>query len=162
MASRLRLRSPRWQARLLGRLRLPGPPGRAPRCWASESGQTLVELAIGLSVLMLLVLGGIEVGRVANAWAIVTHASREGAREASVRCTLDPGCATTVQSSINNALTGLDVVAARWSITPGPYVSGAPVTVHVQYQVQLVTPLLDAIVPGRAITVTGQTGMRLE
>lgn len=129
---------------------------------SSDAGQAVVELALVFLVLMTLVFGGIEFGRAMNAWAMVTQASREGARTAAALCTLDSGCSTSVQTSIDNSLTGLDVPSAHWTLTAGPYVAGNPVTVHVDYTVTPVTPLIAALVPGGAFTVRGDTTMRLE
>ena len=121
----------------------------------------MVELALILPVLTLLVFGVLELGRVLNAWVIVTSASREGARVAAVRCASDPGCSTDVNTRIDGALTGLDPVQATRTLSAGPYASGDAVTVRVEYSVPLVTPLIGALFPNGA-TVTGETTMRLE
>ena len=128
----------------------------------SDAGQAVVELALVFLVLMTLVFGGLEFGRAVNAWAIVTSASREGARTAAALCTLNPACSTSVQTSVDSALTGLDVATARWTMDGGPYVAGGPVMVHVEYDVAPLTPLIAAFVPGGAFTVSGETTMRLE
>ena len=49
-----------------------------------EKGQSLVEFALVLPVLVLLVIGMIEFGRVLNVWLIVGNGAREGARYAAV------------------------------------------------------------------------------
>jgi Flp pilus assembly pilin Flp len=127
-----------------------------------ERGQAIVELALISVVLVTLVFGGVEFGRMLNAWAIVTQASREGARTAAAQCSLNAGCDVQVQAAIEGALVGLDVPAARWDMDAGPYVSGAPVAVRVEYDVTPVLPLIAAFVPGGVLTVTGDTTMRLE
>ena len=135
---------------------------RTLRHGSGDDGQAVVELALVFVVLMTLVFGGLEFGRALNAWAIVTSASREGARTASALCTLNPACSASVQASIDDALTGLDVPAARWTLSGGPYVAGDPVTVHVDYDVIPITSLIAAFVPGGRFTVVGETTMRLE
>ena len=45
-----------------------------------DRGQALVELALVLTILLTLLLGIIEVGRIGHAYLVVLHASREGAR----------------------------------------------------------------------------------
>ena len=50
-----------------------------------EKGQTLVEFALVLPILLLLIIGMLEFGRVLNAWLIVSNGAREGARYATVR-----------------------------------------------------------------------------
>ncbi len=127
-----------------------------------EDGQAIVELAVVFVLLSTLVFGGIEFGRALNSWAIVTQASREGARSAAALCSGDPGCSAVVQTSIENALVGLNVAAARWNMDPAPYVAGSPLLVHVEYDVVPLTPLIAALVPGGQFTVVGETTMRLE
>ena len=51
----------------------------------SDRGAAAVEFALVLPLLILLVFGIIEFGRVYNLYLAVTHAAREGARIASVR-----------------------------------------------------------------------------
>ncbi|MDP2326697.1 MAG: pilus assembly protein [Dehalococcoidia bacterium] len=127
-----------------------------------ESGQALVELALVMLVLMTLVFGALEIGRMVNAWAIVTQASREGARVGAARCTLDAGCEATVRASVENSLAGLSVADARWVMDGGPYQAGDPITVRVEFDVVPITPLIAVFVPGGAMTVVGETTMRLE
>ncbi|GMU39271.1 MAG: hypothetical protein AMXMBFR23_01370 [Chloroflexota bacterium] len=136
-------------------------PRHSPRL-TDDGGQAVVELALVLLVLMTLVFGALEIGRMVNAWAIVTQASREGARVGAARCTLDAGCAASVQASIENSLAGLEVAEARWVMDGGPYAAGSPFTVSVEFDVAPVTPLIGAFVPGGVLTVTGETTMRLE
>ncbi len=45
-----------------------------------QRGQSFVELALLLSILMLILLGIIDLGRVFNAYIVITNAAREGAR----------------------------------------------------------------------------------
>lgn len=127
-----------------------------------DRGQAVVELALVAMVLVTLVFGGIEFGRMFNAWAIVTQASREGARTAAAQCSLSAGCDVLVRAAVEGSLTGLDVPAARWEMDGGPYVSGAPVTVRVEYDVTPVIALIAALVPGGVLTVHGGTTMRLD
>jgi endo-1,4-beta-mannosidase len=49
-----------------------------------EKGQTLVEFALLLPILLLLIFGAIEFGRVFHAYHVITSAAREGARAAAV------------------------------------------------------------------------------
>lgn len=58
-----------------------------------EKGQGLVELAIILPLLLIILLGTIDFGRVFYAYVTITNASREGARYGSLYPTrIDPGC----------------------------------------------------------------------
>ena len=135
---------------------------RALQTVRSERGQAATELALVLPILVLLIFGALEVGRVFTAWIIVTQASREGARVASVNCSLDPGCVTTVDGSVTAALGGLNAAIARTTLSPGPYIAGDPVDVRIGYDVTLVTPLISVLFPTNPIIVSGEATMRLE
>lgn len=127
-----------------------------------NDGQAAVELAIILPILVLLVFGALEFGRVFNAWIIVTQASRDGARVASVRCPQDAGCSSAVQTRVNSSLSGLDLADSRMTVSGGPYTSGDAVSVRVEHDVNLVVPLISAFFSGGDVTVVGDTTMRLE
>ena len=139
-----------------------GAPRDPVRTLADERGQAVVEFGVMLMMFMTLILGALEFGRAWNASSIVTQASREGARVAAVSCTLNASCSTSVTTSVQNALTGLDLHAAHWSVTAGPYVSGSPVTVNVTYTVTPASPFVAALLPGGVFAIAGSTTMRLE
>jgi len=134
----------------------------ARRAGPGEAGQATVEFGVMLMMLMTLVVGALEFGRAWNASTIVTQASREGARAAAVSCSINPGCSATVDTSVANALAGLDLASADWTVTAGPYVSGSAVTVHVDYSVTPVSPLVAGLIPGGVFTIGSDTTMRLE
>lgn len=135
---------------------------RLTRLGAGDRGQALVELALILPIFLLLVFGSLEIGRVMNAWIMVTQASREGARVSAAQCSRNPACSALVDTDITNALSGLSLTDSRWSMTAGPYAAGDTVTITVDHDVTLVTPLISAFFGGGLITVHGQTSMRLE
>ena len=129
---------------------------------AQDSGQAMVELALVFLVFATLVFGGLEFTRALTAWTVVTAASREGARTAAVSCSMSAACATNVDARVAGALTGLDVAMADWSMDPAPYVSGNPITVHVQYTLTPVVPLIAVLIPGGVFTINADATMRLE
>lgn len=142
---------------------LPGALRRLRHSAPASDGQATVELAMVLLMLTTMIFGALEIGRGLNTWVIVTQAAREGARTAAARCTVDPGCATDVETRITDSLAGLAAPAdARWSLEPGPYQSGNGVTVSVEYDVMPVVPLIASMLPGGLLTVRGATTMRLE
>lgn len=122
----------------------------------------MVELALVLLVLLTLVMGALEIGRAVNAWAIVTQASREGARVGAATCTLDPGCAAAVDARVTSSLAGLPVADVTWTVDGGPYRAGDPFEVRVEYDFVPVTPFVGALIPGGGLTLVGETTMRLE
>ena len=129
-----------------------------------DRGQAVLELALILPVVVLLIFGALEVGRVLNAWVIVTEAAREGARVAAARCTRTANCGTLVDAGVTSALSGLDLDRSDWSMSGGAYVAGNPVTVDVEYRAPLIVPLISAFFGNNVdeVTVRGRTTMRLE
>ncbi len=128
-----------------------------------EHGQAIIELALVLPMVVLLVFGALDVGRMFNAQIVITEAAREGARIAAVECALGTtNCATDVNTRVQSALTGLDLTKSNVILSPGPYTSGGAVTVQVNYTIGFITPLIGALIPGSPFTLTGATTMRLE
>jgi Flp pilus assembly protein TadG len=137
-------------------------PREARDASARDSGQATIEFGVMLMMLMTLVVSALEFGRAWNASTVVTQASREGARIAAVSCAVNAACSSSVDTSVTNALTGLDVAAAHWTLSAGPYTSGTPVTVHVDYSITPVSPFVAALLPGGVFAIASDTTMRLE
>lgn len=57
---------------------------RTHRCFGSRRGQSLIEFALVVPMLLLMVVGIIEFGRAWNMSQVVTDAARQGARKAAV------------------------------------------------------------------------------
>ena len=94
-------------------------------------GAAVVEFAIVAPVLLLLVFGMIEYGRLVMVQQVITNATREGARQA----VLDGATTTSVTTVVNDFLTASRISGAVVTVTPNPPSSAAfgdPVTVSVQ------------------------------
>jgi len=117
-----------------------------------DSGAAAVEFALLAPVLLLLLVGIVEFGRVYNAQVTVTAAAREGAREMAVRNDL-----TAAIDRVMAAAPALNppLSADQVSIDPAVCLAGDHVTVEVSYPV----PLLTGIIV-EDITVTGRGVMR--
>ena len=86
--------------------RIPVFPLRNLRCL---SGQSLVEFALTLPLLLLILLGAIDLGRVFNTYVAITNASREGARYGVSNPTDDPNIKTRVkQEAVGSGVTVID------------------------------------------------------
>ena len=133
-----------------------------------RDGQNLVEFAIVVVLLLALLLGIVEFGRVWMTFQVVTNASREGARVAA----LPTGFSTTADVStkvtdyMNSA--NLDPTLANITITNVDGATGTDAVVTVQYTADLmflgpVVRLLDSSssLPG-TVTLTGTATMRNE
>jgi len=124
----------------------------------NEKGQAIVELALILPILMLLIFGITEFGRIFSTYLILANSAREGARQATVGAT-DSEIVLTVQ---NNASV-LDSSNLIINISPseGSRHRGDSVTISVQYPVTIYAPIISEIV-GNPYSATGQAIMRVE
>jgi PKD repeat protein len=135
-------------------------PGTTPS--ARQRGQSLVELALVLPVLLLLVLAAVDLGRIFFARIAVANAAREGAYEAAYRGTYvaNSGCSDTnsvMCAILNEAQSSLTIAPAdvSWSCNnaggcaPGGF--GDRVTIKVSGHFQLLTPILSVFFGGTNI-----------
>ena len=119
----------------------------------SDRGQSVVEFALVLPVLLFLVMGMLEYGWMLNAKISVTAAAREGARASSVLGEENSSQAYTVASSnAVNQYMGTGTLAAN-DITVT--VTSESVTVSISYEKE---PLIgiyikDAVLIGSSVTM---------
>jgi len=127
----------------------------------SESGASAVEFALLLPLLMMILFGIIEFGLALYRQAILTNASREGARLGIVQSV--PAITTAqINAAIDNYLTpaGITPGNVTRTITAGG-ATGTPV------QVTLTLPYTFSVLPGLTsvapqINLTARTEMRHE
>ena len=72
-----------------------------------EQGQSLVEFALSLPVLMLILFALAEFGLMLNDQVSIANAARDGARVAALQGSGDPNLTSDVQTAVNDALTPL-------------------------------------------------------
>ncbi|MET3933128.1 TadE/TadG family type IV pilus assembly protein [Arthrobacter sp. OAP107] len=122
--------------------------------WRNESGAAAVEFALVVPLLLLLLLGIIEFGRVFNAQMQVTAAAREAARVMAIQKQADLSIATAVADApgLTPALTPGQVAVA-----PGSCTTSTDATVTVTYSLRLVAGLFGSSIPltGRAVMRCG-------
>ena len=124
----------------------------------NSKGQALVEMAFVLPILLMIVMGIVEFGRIFNAYLIVTNASREGARYASVNSTdLEViNAIETLTSTLNQSQMSISIYPDYRSRT-----SGNPVEVSIDYNIDIIAPIIGVILPDPFI-VSSNTTMRVE
>jgi Flp pilus assembly protein TadG len=92
---------------------------REPGLLRSQSGQSLLEVALMLPMLMLLLLGAIEMGRYMYIYILVGNAARAGAAygsEGVVQAgTNDPGVQTAAQNDFQNGGQAPGTVTVTWT-----------------------------------------------
>jgi Flp pilus assembly protein TadG len=105
-----------------------------------DRGSVAVEFALLLPVLLLIIFGVIDFGRMINAQITLTQAAREGARLASLGY---PATGTnSVTSRAQSAATGLSPVTVTVSSTcPAGAGMGVDAVVRTSYQFSFVTPV---------------------
>ena len=130
-------------------------PGRrpAPARASVDRGQSTVELALILPVVLVLALAVVQVGLVVRDQVRVVHAAREGARAAAVSS--DPGAAAGAVDR-NGAL-----APDRTEVTTSPRSGrGSEVTVAVTYRAATDLPLVGPLLPD--LVLTADATMRVE
>jgi Flp pilus assembly protein TadG len=133
-----------------------------------EQGQSLLEMALVLPMLLALVIGIVELGRAWNVRQVITNAAREGARLAVVNSTPDED---TVQAAVESRLedAGLDPGTATIEIDRSGGIIGQLSTVNVSYPhtFLFLGPVVDLLtedasgIPG-SITIASTARMRNE
>lgn len=120
-----------------------------------ESGQSIVEFALILPVLMLIVVGIIEFGWLFNGKITLTSAAREGARVAAIVKN-----ETTATAAINETadLSGLTVTDVDYD-----YIAGGPNSVNrVKVSVEgRMNPLVGLFISG-PVDMESEAFMRME
>lgn len=124
----------------------------------NREGQAMVEMALVLPVLILIMFGIIEFGRVFNSYLVVTNAAREAARVGVVGAT-----DTEIINTVKNAAGTLKVSKLNWNITPSATnrVRGASLKIKVTYPVDIYAPVIGSLI-GDPYMVTAQSVMRVE
>lgn len=124
----------------------------------SGKGQSLVETAIVLPLILLLLMGIIDFGLLFNNYIVISNASREAARKGAL------GGSDGDILNIVEALTDtLDDTKLSVSIYPAEPIrrNGTDIKVSISYQNKLITPVIGALL-GNEITLRSQIIMRVE
>lgn len=141
-------------------------PHRSKRGFSKERGQSLVEFALVLPIVLLLIFGLIEFGRVISAMLTTNHCAHELARYAVTGRTeeqvrdyaLDP--ANPVCPPID-----LDAPGARFSVQvshAGWTANDQLVEVIVEVDIPLVVPIIRNFFPGNTFPARGRASLFME
>ena len=118
-----------------------------------ERGQSLVEFVLILPVLLIILAGMLDLGRLYFAYVAVTDAAAEGAAYAAIHPEYTAIPPEDEDNEIVNraqaASGGLVEIDRSLVLAPPPptVASGEPVTVTVSYTFTLATPFISAMVP---------------
>ena len=119
-----------------------------------NKGGSMVELMLLLPVLVLILSGIVDLGRVYHDYIVISNASREGARYASHFPNNETGIKTTARDEAVS--TGVPISTSLISVVGLNAPSGNPITVTVRYPFRTI---LASIVGVRTITLTAWTQM---
>lgn len=120
---------------------------------SNERGQALIELALALPILLLILMGIIEFGRIFHTYIIIDQAARAGSRVATVNQN-----STDIVASVTSAGSSLSVDATHIKIyycsTPACTSTkttgvqrGDSAVVEITYPMELITPVIRPFVP---------------
>jgi Flp pilus assembly protein TadG len=125
----------------------------------NNKGQTFVETALILPIILLVVMGIIEFGRIFSGYLILTNASREGARYGVIHYSSD---ADIISTTKDNCYT---FDPADLTVTVSPALAdrkkGEELTVRVQTSIPIIAPFIGPII-GNPFEIDVQTVMRIE
>ena len=128
------------------------------RVCGKQRGDAIVEFILVVPILLLILFGIMELGRVLDAWIVVQNAAREGARTGAL-ATPDSSVGTAATAAANSYLS--TAFSSRTDvdkkIISAPVVSSDAVSVTVEADIHIYTPFMQAIlassVPVRATAV---------
>ncbi len=127
-----------------------------------EEGQSLVELALLLPVLILIFAGVLDLGRAFQAYMTVANAAREGARYAAFHMNDCTELYNNLRPRIENEAAGSNIdlssatVVLEPSCSQANYSPGDPVSVRVEYNFQLITGMIFG---GDTVLISASTTM---
>jgi hypothetical protein len=122
-------------------------------------GQSLVEFALLLPIMLLLAVMLVDLGRAIYYYSVIFNAAREGARYGIIHPTDGSG----IEAAARSLTVGLDQDDLTISsVLPSPPVSGSVVRVIATYRFRAVTPLANLFVSGGFIDLTSRSTMYIE
>jgi hypothetical protein len=123
----------------------------------NKKGQSLVETALILPVIILLLMGMFEFTRIFGSYLLITYTGRESARLASVGKT-DAEIIQRIQTKSGL----LDLANLQIVIDPsGERRTGEDVRINIKYKIVIYAPVIQSIVPN-PFYVESNTYMRVE
>jgi Flp pilus assembly protein TadG len=115
-----------------------------------QKGQSLVEISLALPVLLLILVGIMDLGRAYFTFVSLADAAGEGAAYAA----LHPTETEKILNRTADASGGLVILSTDMiSVTHGSTGFGNPITVTVEYDYDLLTPIIQGWVPDGTLTL---------
>jgi Flp pilus assembly protein TadG len=129
----------------------------------NRKGQSLVEAAVLLPILLLIIFGIIEFGRIFSAYAIVNNTARDWSRRAAIYGYEETFVETEAEAEL---LSGFGITTAVVQASSFVDAEGDnSIEVKIIYEVPLIAPIISAIIDDDAdgdFTITAICSMRYE
>ncbi|TYP53769.1 TadE/TadG family type IV pilus assembly protein [Thermosediminibacter litoriperuensis] len=133
---------------------------RLKKFFRNQRGQAVVEFALVLPVLVLILFGILEFGRIFHSYIVITNAAREGARLGAVgRSDSEIRARIYEAAALPESDTRLQIT--RLEPEENLRAPGTPLTVEVTYYVTPATPVFSSILPD-PVVLKSRTVMRVE
>ncbi len=122
----------------------------------NDKGQSMVEMAIILPVLLLILFSIFEFGRILGAYMLVHDLARDGVRYGVVGMSDQ-----SIKDHIMEHDSFLSISSDDINITPSIRSLGSALTVGIDYEIEIITPIISSIVPN-PINLRAEYVMRVE
>ena len=128
----------------------------------SKRGQSLVEFALILPLLILIMVMIFDLGRAAFYYTVIYNAARDGARYGIIDNTAGVGCATPDTAGIEAEVRARAVGLDPDDLTILSDCDGSKIVVYVSYEFEPVTPLVSSFLEDGKITIESTSSMYVE
>lgn len=126
----------------------------------NEKGQSMVELALILPIIIVILFGILEFGRIFHSYLVITHAAREGVRYGTVGKT-DAEIIGRIREAAPLPEADTKLHVTKLEPSQSSRTSGLPLTVEITYDIALITPIFSDFLPN-PVTLRAQSTMRVE
>lgn len=131
---------------------------RIAKFMKENRGQAMVEMALVLPLLLLLLFGIMECGRVFASYIEVEHAARDGARYAAIHSSASD---STIKSVITNKCVLVSLSNDDITITTKTESGDTWKEIKVDYEVDIIVPLIGSLI-GDPVQLSSTMSMRIE
>jgi Flp pilus assembly protein TadG len=114
----------------------------------ANAGQSLVEVAIAMPLLIVILVGILDLGRAYFTYVALTDAAAEGAAYAAIHPTQ---LIQIVERAADNSNGLVMLEPGNIHVATGSLSAGSPITVSVNYDYDVLTPIIQTFVPDGVI-----------
>lgn len=123
-----------------------------------ERAQSLMEMAVSFTILMLLLAGAVDFGRIFFFYISILDASQEGAVYGAIEPDTDATIIARVRASSTSPLNlASDPNVAVVVTDSGTRCAGDPITVTVTYQYTFTMPFIGTVLPASSFPLSAST-----